>query len=429
MIDLSQLKPASYKGVPFLWREQGGKVGRRTAEHEYPQRDKPYVEDLGRMIRPLTFSALLIGDDWQSQLNKLLGVLEEPGSGELVHPLFGTLTVYPRPCDWSYTLDRQRMVSLTLEFIEAGDLSFPRATVNTGARLGLAAGGWMDDVMAGLPDPSLTGLAQLDVASVVAQVSQALSWVDGMVSDVVAAMGGVSGLVSAVLSAPANAQAAVNARLAKVRPVFDGFSRLTRDAGRSAGASRSLAAVLPALRGPVDGGGVPPLLPTAPRAGAAPATPQQGAALTVAVLQSAMAWDGAQQLAQAPLVVAPRPRPEAPAVDAQAQQPLPAADVPVADDLEALRDTLNEALWQRALLLPAEPVRAVQTLRHAVAAHVQRVASQGERLVDVVPAAVTPALVLAYRQYGDAHRADEIVERNQIPHPLFVPVRPLRLLQ
>jgi prophage DNA circulation protein len=35
--------------------------------------------------------------------------------------------------------------------------------------------------------------------------------------------------------------------------------------------------------------------------------------------------------------------------------------------------------------------------------------------------ATLPALVVAHRVYGDATRADEIVSRNRVRHPGFVP--------
>ena len=42
------LREASFKGAPFHVEETGGQFGRRTVLHEYPFRDLPYGEDLGR---------------------------------------------------------------------------------------------------------------------------------------------------------------------------------------------------------------------------------------------------------------------------------------------------------------------------------------------------------------------------------------------
>ena len=50
------------------------------------------------------------------------------------------------------------------------------------------------------------------------------------------------------------------------------------------------------------------------------------------------------------------------------------------------------------------------------------------RLVTYTPSAVMPAVVVAYEFYEDANRDLEIVERNDIVRPGFVPVAPLKLL-
>jgi prophage DNA circulation protein len=43
------------------------------------------------------------------------------------------------------------------------------------------------------------------------------------------------------------------------------------------------------------------------------------------------------------------------------------------------------------------------------------------RLTTITLQSGIPAAVLAHRLYGDATRADEIVARNKLSHPLFVP--------
>ncbi|WP_431355959.1 DNA circularization N-terminal domain-containing protein, partial [Algimonas porphyrae] len=46
-----QLEKASFRGVPFHVSRSGGEVGRRVQLTEYPLRDRPYAEDLGRKAR------------------------------------------------------------------------------------------------------------------------------------------------------------------------------------------------------------------------------------------------------------------------------------------------------------------------------------------------------------------------------------------
>ena len=59
-----KLLPASFRGVPFEVSSGSLKGGRRTVVHEYPQRDKPYVEDLGKAARQITIEAFFVGDNY-----------------------------------------------------------------------------------------------------------------------------------------------------------------------------------------------------------------------------------------------------------------------------------------------------------------------------------------------------------------------------
>jgi hypothetical protein len=43
-----RLRLASFKGAPFYVEQQGRSSGRRTVLHQYPKRDLPYAEDMGR---------------------------------------------------------------------------------------------------------------------------------------------------------------------------------------------------------------------------------------------------------------------------------------------------------------------------------------------------------------------------------------------
>ncbi|WP_171555545.1 DNA circularization N-terminal domain-containing protein, partial [Shigella sonnei] len=66
------LYDASFRGVPFSVESDEGSFGRRVQVHEYPNRDKPYTEDLGRATRRLTINAYLVGDDYAEQRDRLI---------------------------------------------------------------------------------------------------------------------------------------------------------------------------------------------------------------------------------------------------------------------------------------------------------------------------------------------------------------------
>ena len=103
---------ASFRGVPFWVDTDNVPVGRRTQVHEYPQRDQPYTEDMGRQTRKYRFSGFVVGDDCLSQRDRLLTALDKPGAGELLHPWFGRLTVTAGECEVSHARDEGGMVRL-----------------------------------------------------------------------------------------------------------------------------------------------------------------------------------------------------------------------------------------------------------------------------------------------------------------------------
>lgn len=45
-----RLQDASFRGVPFKVEEESAGTGRRVETHEYPNRDKPYTEDLEKSL-------------------------------------------------------------------------------------------------------------------------------------------------------------------------------------------------------------------------------------------------------------------------------------------------------------------------------------------------------------------------------------------
>jgi prophage DNA circulation protein len=68
----TRMQPASFRGAGFLVEGHDGEVGRRLAVHEYPERDLPYAEDLGRKARVFKITGLVIGPDYMAQRDALL---------------------------------------------------------------------------------------------------------------------------------------------------------------------------------------------------------------------------------------------------------------------------------------------------------------------------------------------------------------------
>lgn len=88
-----RLVEASFRGVPFKVEEESAGTGRRVETHEYPNRDKPYTEDLGKITFRPSITAYVVGDDCFDQRDRLIDALNKPGPGTLVHPTYGELKV------------------------------------------------------------------------------------------------------------------------------------------------------------------------------------------------------------------------------------------------------------------------------------------------------------------------------------------------
>lgn len=94
------LHPASFRGVPFGVVQGEGVFGRRQAVHEYPYRDKAWIEDMGRATRRFTLRGFLLqssglykAPNVMTQRDSLIAACETGSAGTLVHPTLGELTV------------------------------------------------------------------------------------------------------------------------------------------------------------------------------------------------------------------------------------------------------------------------------------------------------------------------------------------------
>jgi hypothetical protein len=127
------LQKASFRGAQFAVFDAEVLFGRRNVLHEYPLKDEPFAEDLGRKAREYTINAFVIGEDYQSARNALMKAIEDDETpGTLVHPTLGSILVIPKECRVRFNNKEGNIEYFTLTFIEAGSQSFPSGGSNTG---------------------------------------------------------------------------------------------------------------------------------------------------------------------------------------------------------------------------------------------------------------------------------------------------------
>ncbi|MGN2124580.1 DNA circularization protein, partial [Yersinia enterocolitica] len=96
--------------------------------------------------------------------------------------------------------------------------------------------------------------------------------------------------------------------------------------------------------------------------------------------------------------------------------------------LTEIRDTLNTAIDQELLRVTDDALfLAINTVRADVNRDISMRLEQIEKTTFRTPDEVLPALVLAADWYDSAARETDIIGRNQITHPGFVPVKTLQV--
>ena len=90
---LEKLQAASFRGVGFLVNTESKAGGKKTVTHEFVNNDKRFTEELGLLPPSFSIEALVHGDDAIDQRLALERVLDIPGLGTLVHPIYGTIDV------------------------------------------------------------------------------------------------------------------------------------------------------------------------------------------------------------------------------------------------------------------------------------------------------------------------------------------------
>src|SRR6201993_402703 len=88
---------ATYNGAPFHCEANSRESGRRIVEHEFPKKELPYAEDMGRHAREFTIRGYCIVFPYDSELtlyqrdyriprDALIAQLETEGPGVLQLP-------------------------------------------------------------------------------------------------------------------------------------------------------------------------------------------------------------------------------------------------------------------------------------------------------------------------------------------------------
>lgn len=425
-----RLVEASFRGVTFKTEDEGAPVGRRVETHEYPNRDKPYTEDLGRVTFRPNITAYVIGDDCFDQRDRLIEALNKPGPGTLVHPTYGELNVcVDGEIRVSTTSSEGRMVRFDLQFVEAGELTYPTSGAATANTLVSSCSAFDDCIsdnfekfgMDGMPD-FVQGDVLERATGILDFVSDSMAMVDSYVADAARLM---QGDISVLLPPPSSGKGYVEA-----------IQKVWRTANRLSGNASDVMKMIKGFAGISLGSDMAPRGIWKTDSKSTQSSKEQGNYVASAVRTTA--------ISEAVYAVTTLPAPVI-TTSEQSQQStgwpsvthpelnnspdeVTVVDVPTWDDLVDIRDTLNTAIDKELSRTTDDRLfLALRRVKSDLNNDIKHRLIQTQKTVIRTPDEVTPALVLAATWFDNASRESDIVRRNAVAHPGFVPVAPLRV--
>ncbi len=378
----------SFRGVPFLVESVERAGGRRIVAHEFPFRDDPYVEDLGKRGGTYRVEGYVIGDDYLSQKNALLDALESEGPGELVLPFYGTLRAIGETQSVSETKDDGGIARFSIQFVET-PLQPPVPTrvvndtdlVDAGADAAAAAS---DAELVEQFDTDLPSFAFESAEAAITKAADALSDKLAPIVNATQELATLTGQLALLTTEAASLARAPADAVAAFRDAITGLAETAEDAPEAVWAALSDAY-------DVDLGDLlSPVVATTPTRAAelANQTALCGALRRVLAVEAARL---------------------APLVTYETLEDALAARDRVAAMLEEQAQTAGDTAYPALVDLRSQVLRAVPGSQVFA------------RVVTVTRKTPVPAVVLAYQLYGEVAENDaDIVARNGVRHPGFV---------
>lgn len=400
------LRPASFRGARFYVQGDQAKYGRRLVVHEFPNRDRPFVEDMGEKAIHYSIDAYVAGDASLAQKSALIAACRQRGPGSLSLPTDGGASVRCITCERAFELDRLGYIGFKLEFVEAG--------------VGLSG------FPVGLLEALAGTAAVAAIGGIVSAFMRTFSTVAGEAWVVAEAVSAVGGVVSALDAA--------RQRL----PMIDDVARA--DAYQALVAIQRDADTI--TRGGAD------VVPVRPLAFAEAIEAPTGAIVTrvseaLTMLREITVSEEAAAEALWPLVDYGLPDP-APASTGSAEtmiatntaainaavRRLVIGEVAVAVAFADFGDRTAAVRWRSRIAevfareigtAPPELRPLLADVRGKAVDAISRKLADLQPVVTIADADPAPSIVWAYRLYGDAAQAADLVARNRVRRPSVMP--------
>jgi hypothetical protein len=401
------IRPASFRGAGFVVEIAGGEGGRRLVTHQFPLRDKPYTEDLGREAQRHRIRAFVIGDDYQTQRDALLAACQDfDTAGLLVHPYLGERQCRAGVLRWSESKELGGYCVFDLEFVEDGKQASPLSVTDT-------AGGLLSRLLKLLP---IIKRAYAIVSLSAKHPGFLLGFAENLVGQVVGNVLGLPpGTIEGLRSTITGLTSVHDADLPDaVQTVFGGAAQ-----------NVSVALAPPPLLDDPVTGTAPTLRPGTDISGGLVALTVWGSDLPAIPSTTPILADMAMQ--QAAIVRLIRDAATVAVLQVYASVDWPSANAAAAA-LAKVLELIDARCVAAADAGLDDLYRGWQAVGAIAVRDLTERAQQLPRLATYTMPGSLSSLVLAQQLYGGASRADELVALNDVPHPAFMPRSGLQLI-
>ncbi len=413
------LRDGSFRGVPFFTPTGDFEGGRRGTVLEFPLQNDPKPQDLGRAARRFNVTAIVIGPKYHEEKRALIDALELGGPGKLTHRYYGDMTVQVEPGQKFRVTESQAdggMATFTIPFIQvpnekpfvtvldgfsivgkAADKAKDASILSASKKLLVDGPEYirthaLDVINRGIRDVQTVNDQVTGALGGINQVNQAIKAFAGSAATLIATPGrlfelaqGGYGLHEAIFTATGEISYGFKKTIEAFGP---DTKQIAREESRKIATVTSLALTL----GTTSGDDLPAITSESVRA----QQQAQNQSAIVNLYQQSAAIETARSLTSL------------------------AFDSNVA--AQNMLDLMSDALSAQADKSDDDDVYAALTdLRVELSRHLTVVAGEAPKLREFMLHTTLPALLVAHLAHADATRADEIISRNGIRNPGFVP--------
>lgn len=417
------LRNASFRGVSFKVFSTSLGIGRRNILHQYPFRETPFLEDIGRGADTFTINGYIIQTsdndfDYFAERDALIAALKAEGVGTLIHPFLGEKTVGTQGSARIEENFRDGgMASFSMTFVEAGISLEPTGATDFAGTVGAGADTLINSLADSVTNKFDTGGSDFLADSALTNVQGGLTMIQktlntlqggtpGTISEALFKLATIQTDVPGVIDSPSQLAGLLTSAMSIYSDILSDPVSPTAGSAGSVRPNITAPLVLLDFGKPLDtdspnifGGALPVIDETT--------VTRETEATNKEIIVDFFRGGGLAEAARASATI-----------DYESQQEAEAVLTLLTDAHTALLASIGEDLADD------ETFDSIRDLQPLV---VEAMRGKGANLPEIrdfnLPADVLPSLVISHLLYKDIDREASIVDRNQpaLIHPGFPP--------